>query len=188
MSWNEEIKKQLGHCGTDVRIGQYVVITNPKGVFLGDHVRIDPFTLITTGLKAGNYCRLCSHVVLSGGSKHTVTLNNWNFVGYGSKLFCVSEDYSGEGGPVIDEWNTDNIVTEGGIVFNDYAGVASDVMVFPQVNLPEGCCIGASSFLYTAAKLEEWSVYYGRPPQLKKKRNKNKVLELAVNADRRIRG
>lgn len=188
MPWNEEIKKELGSCGQDVRIGDYVIFTNPKGVHLGDHVRIDPFTLVTTGLRTGNYCRICSHVALTGGSKLNVILNNWNFVGYGSKLFCVSEDYSGEGGPVTDEWNIDNIVTKGDIVFSDYSGIASDVMIFPDITLPVGCCIGAKSFVYTTAQLGEWGVYYGNPLRLRKNRNKENVITGAENADRRIRG
>ena len=63
---------------------------------LHDNVRIDPFTLITTSLEVGNYVQICSHVVLGGGSQHKITLGDWTFIGYGSKLFCASEDYSGE--------------------------------------------------------------------------------------------
>jgi hypothetical protein len=30
IGWNEEIKKELGSCGTNVFIGHNVVFTNPK--------------------------------------------------------------------------------------------------------------------------------------------------------------
>ena len=49
--WNEDIKKELGYCGNNVVIGNYTILTNPKNVFLGDNVRIDPFCLITTALE-----------------------------------------------------------------------------------------------------------------------------------------
>ena len=118
VGWNEEIKKSLKYCGENVFIGQNVVFTNPSEVVLGNNVRIDPFTLVTTALEVGNYIQICSHVVLGGGNQHKITLGNWNFIGYGSKLFCASEDYSGEYGPVNEFWGR-NKIYRGDIVFED---------------------------------------------------------------------
>ena len=74
VGWDEKIKKDLKYCGENVYIGQNVIFTNPKEVILGDNVRIDPFTLITTALEVGNYVQICSHVVLGGGNQHKITL------------------------------------------------------------------------------------------------------------------
>ena len=54
IGWNEDIKKTLGSCGTNVFIGHNVIFTNPSEVHLGNNVRIDPFTLITTKLTVGD--------------------------------------------------------------------------------------------------------------------------------------
>ena len=177
-SWNEKIKKELKYCGENVYIGKNVVLTNPSEVVLGDNVRIDPFTLITTGLNVGNYVQICSHVVLGGGNKHNITLGNWTFIGYGSKLFCASEDYSGEYGPVNEYWGN-NKIFRGDIVFKDYSGIASDVMVFPNVTIPEGCTIGAKSFIHTKNDLKSWSVFLGNPLELHKKRYKENIIKCA---------
>jgi len=149
LGWNEDIKKSLGSCGKNVFIGHNVMITQPENVHLGDNVRIDPFTLITSKLKTGNNVQICSHAVLGGGSQ-TIILGNWSFIGYGSKLFTGSEDYSGEFGPVNDYWGN-NKVFHGDIKFEDFAGIASDVIVFPNVVLPEGVCIGAKSLVVKSA-------------------------------------
>ena len=178
VGWNEEIKKSLKYCGENVFIGQNVVFTNPSEVVLGNNVRIDPFTLVTTALEVGNYIQICSHVVLGGGSQHKITLGNWNFIGYGSKLFCASEDYSGEYGPVNEFWGS-NKIYRGDITFGDYSGIASDVMVFPKVNIPIGCTVGAKSFIYTKNNLEEWSVFIGNPVKFHKSRNKENVIKLS---------
>ena len=178
VGWNEEIKKELGYCGNNVFIGYNTIFTNPKEVFLHDNVRIDPFCLITTGLDVDSYCQICSHVVIGGGSKHNVTLGQWCFIGYGSKLFCASEDYSGNEGPVNEFWGH-NKIFRGDITFKDYSGVASDVMVMPNVTIPEGCTVGAKSFVYTRNILEPWKVFIGNPLEFKKDRNKNNVLILA---------
>lgn len=182
LGWNEEIKKELGYCGNNVYIGNNVLFTNPSEVYLGDNVRIDPFTIITTALEVGNYVQICSHVVLSGGRSHKIKIGNWCFIGYGSKLFCASEDYSGDHGPVNEFWGS-NKIYRGNITLNDYSGVASDVMVFPGVDLPEGCTVGAKSLIYTKNELTPWSVWIGNPIKLHKKRNKQNVIELSNNSD-----
>lgn len=178
IGWNDDIKKHLGSCGKNVFIGHNVVFTNPSEVHLGDNVRIDPFTLITTALEVGNNVQICSHAVLGGGRAHKVKLGNWSWIGYGSKLFCASEDYSGEFGPVNEFWGS-NKIYRGDITFEDYAGIASDVMVFPKVTLPEGCAIGAKSLVYTKNDLQQWGVYLGHPLKLHKPRFKDNVIALS---------
>src|ERR1044071_3810710 len=98
-SWNEDIKRSFKYCGKNVFIGHNTIFTCPEKVILYDNIRIDPFCLITTGLIVLSNCQITSHVVIGGGSRHTVKLGNWTFIGYSSKLFCASEDYSGEEGP-----------------------------------------------------------------------------------------
>lgn len=176
--WNEEIKKQLGSCGKNVFIGHNVVIPHPENVHLGDNVRIDPFTLITASLHTGNNIHITSHVVIGGGGQK-VTMGNWTFLGYGSKLFTASEDYSGDHGAVNEFWGS-NKVFRGDIVINDYAGIASDVMLFPGVELPIGCTIGAQSFVHTkkSKDLIPWSVWLGNPLRFHKERNQEAILRL----------
>lgn len=200
IGWNEDIKKHLGACGENVFIGHNVIFTQPQNVFLGDNVRIDPFTLITSKLKTGNYVQITAYAML-GGSHNTVTLGNWTFIGYGSKLFTNSEDYSGNDGPVNEYWGN-NKVFSGDIEFKDYAGVASDVIVFPGITLPEGCCIGAKSLVHrnewntripfvssvgrfqyetVREELVPYTVFAGNPLSRLKKRNKVAILEKALN-------
>ena len=159
-------------------ISDKVSIYNPQNIELGDNVRIDPFCLITTALEVGEYAQICSHAVLGGGAQHKITLGKWNFIGYGSKLFCASEDYSGEYGPVNEFWGN-NKIFRGDITFKDYSGIASDVIVLPGVTFPEGCTVGASSFVYTKTELREWSVYIGNPLKFHKDRNKENIITLS---------
>lgn len=182
MPWNEEIKTTLGVCGRDVFIGLNTMILAPELCAIGNRVRIDPFTLITTALTTEDNVQICSHVVIGGGSVHRVHLGNWTFIGYGSKLFCGSEDYSGDHGPVNDYWGS-NKVFHGDITIDNYAGVASDVIVMPGVTIPEGCCIGAKSFVYSSKQLEPWTVYVGNPLRKLKARNEEKVKHLAQSGN-----
>lgn len=178
IGWDEEIKKTLGSCGTNVFIGHNVVFTNPSQVYLGNNVRIDPFSLITTSLITGDNIQICSHSVLGGGSRQTITMGNWSFIGYGSKLFTASEDYSGEYGPVNEFWGN-NHVRRGDISILNYAGIASDVILMPGVILPEGCTIGAKSFVYTHKNLLEYSIFLGNPLTFKGYRNKENIIQFS---------
>ena len=176
LGWNEEIKKELGSCGQNVFIGHNVMVSDPYNVHLGDNVRIDPFTLITTKLKTGSNVHITAYAMLGGGGSHKITLGDWSFIGYGSKLFCASEDYSGDHGPVNEFWGS-NKIFRGDISIGDYAGIASDVMLMPGVNIPNGCTIGAKSFVHTRQKLHGWAVYYGNPPEFKRNRDAQIVKE-----------
>lgn len=178
IGWDEEVKKSLGYCGSEVKIGFNTIFTNPKAVFLGDRVRIDPFCLITAGLKTGSNVQICSHTVFGGGDQQTITMGDWSFAGYGSQLFCGSESYDGDHGPINDYWGG-NKVFRGDIRFNDHSGVASSVIVMPGVELPIGCCIGAMSFVYKSTELKAWSVYIGNPLRFHKDRNQLAILEKA---------
>lgn len=185
MSWNEEIKKELKYCGSNVYIGHNTMFINPREVVLHDNVRIDPFCLITTALEVGSNTQITAYAMLGGGSQHKITLGQWCFIGYGSKLFAASEDYSGKQGPVNEFWNPGNKIYRGDIIFKDYSGVASDVIVMPGVTLPEGCCAGAKSFIYNNKDLQEWSVMLGYWENKKYKlgvhqrRDKESVLRIA---------
>lgn len=178
--WNTEFwRDKLGSCGQDVLIGHNVVFTNPESVFLGNHVRIDPFCLITATLQTGDFVHVCSHAVLGGGKLQRVVLKGWNFIGYGSKLFTASEDYSGAGGPVMEHWNPDNKVERGDIVFEDFSGVASDVIVMPKARLPKGMTVGMKSLVWATNIYTPWAKYWGNPIQYQCMRDKEKILEVA---------
>jgi acetyltransferase-like isoleucine patch superfamily enzyme len=174
MAWDESIKKELKYCGENVKIGPYCIFTNPSAVILHDHVRVDPLSLFTVAMNIGSYSHICSHAVLGGGAKHTIRLRGGNFIGYGSKLFCASEDYSGEFGVVGDYW-FENKIFRGDITFEEYSGVASGTIVMPGIVLPKGCTIGAQSFVYKSHGLTEWSIWLGNPLRFHKLRIKSEA-------------
>jgi carbonic anhydrase/acetyltransferase-like protein (isoleucine patch superfamily) len=53
----------------------------------------------------------------------------------------------------------------------------------PGVKFPIGCTIGASSFVYSKSKLDEWSVYLGNPLKFHKKRNKKNVIKFSEDSN-----
>tara|TARA_R110000765_G_scaffold262628_1_gene362557 strand:- start:1587 stop:2144 length:558 start_codon:yes stop_codon:yes gene_type:complete len=174
LGWNEEIKKEFKSCGENVLIGHNVMFARPHLVELGDNVRIDPFTYIGGGLKCGDNIQICSHNTFVG--RKTIHLKGWNFVAYGCKLITASEDFYGNFGPVNDYWG-DNKVYEGDIVFEKYSGVCSDVLVMPNVILPEGTVFAAQSFVGQTHAAKPYEVWLGNPPEKHANRNKDMIIQ-----------
>lgn len=182
--WDEKIKKSFKYCGENVQIGHYNIFANPQEIILHDNVRIDPFCLITSRLEVDSWTHICSHTVLGGGVSQQIKLGIWCFIGYGSKLFTASEDYSGEFGPVNENYGN-NKIYRSDITFKDYSGIASDVMIFPsskddrELILPEGTLIGAKSLWCGSKKLSSWNIYVGNPLKHFKERNDEKVINFS---------
>jgi len=177
MTWDTTWPHRLAACGANVRIGHNVVFTSPERVWLGDNVRIDPFTYISGSLTTGDNVQICAGAVLGG--RAGITLGSWTFVGYGSKLFTASEDYR----YLVNEYWGACHVDSRPILFGDYAGVASDVIVMPGVTLKDGCRIGAKSFIYRSPE-HGWAIYAGNPPNLRRYVVQATVLAEAEQLDR----
>jgi len=71
-------KHLLKECGCDVRIAPSVVITHPDLVCIGDHVAIDDFVYVSTGLSIGKYSHIGPHSSIIGGPA-TGTFAAWLF-------------------------------------------------------------------------------------------------------------
>jgi carbonic anhydrase/acetyltransferase-like protein (isoleucine patch superfamily) len=52
-------------------------------------------------------------------------------------------------------------------------------MVMTGVIIPEGCTVGAKSFVYTKNTLKSWGVYLGSPLEFHKPRNRENVISLS---------
>lgn len=171
--WDPDWHHRFASVGEDVYIGRYCIFTNAHKVNLRSKVRIDPYFLSTCGIEAAGYNHLCAHSAFNGGDKGLVTLGKWAFVGWGSRVFTASDDYTGNYGPHGPFG--ENLMHRGDVTFEDYAGVASGSTVMPGVHVPEGCVIGAHSYCPASAELEPWTIYVtlaGRLVPLKRRNEK----------------
>lgn len=184
LGWDEDIKSRLGGCGTNVFIGKYCSFAYPEKVFLGNNVRIDPYSHIMTQLITGDVVQIMAQTILSGGADHKITLEGSNFIGYGSKIICATEDYTGEHGQVCEFFYENNKIIRGDVVFKKFSGVASNCIIFPSVTLPEGCAIGENSKVQSKDYLTAWSIYYGRPLLFRgtRKQTESKLKEKWLSA------
>jgi len=163
--------------GEDVYISEDSLIKSPHLVKIGSHVAIDKGVIISTETKIGNYVHIAPNVVMIGGKKSKVILEDFSFVAAGTCIVAGSEAYTGEGlvGPTIpEEYRQINYST---IRFSKFSGCGVNCSIMPGVTLAEGSILGANSLLLTDT--EPWTIYVGSPAKPIRARKKELILEYA---------
>jgi acetyltransferase-like isoleucine patch superfamily enzyme len=163
--------------GDDVFIHDLAIIKHPPLSIIGSHNAIDNGVTISTELIMGDYIHIAPYVVVIGGKKSKLVLNDFSFVASGTKIVCGSEDYTGAGlvGPTIPEEYRK--LTYSTVTFEKYAGCGVNCSIMPGVTLAEGSILGANSLL--TKDTEPWTIYVGSPAKPVKIRDRGKIIEYA---------
>lgn len=164
--------------GIDVFLNDFVSITRPELVKIGNHVAIDFGFVCTTGLVIGDYVHISPHVSVIGGKKTSLNIEDFCFISTGSRMICGSELFQGDGliGPMIPDEYKDNQILEP-ITLKRFSGVCANSVVMPGVVISEGSVLGANSFLKEST--EPWTIYAGSPARPIKQRKKEKMYFFA---------
>lgn len=174
---SEKELSQLGikECGSDVLIGRHVIIYEPDKLRIGNHVRIDDFTVISGSITLKNYIHISHFCGLYGGESGIVMED---FSGLSSKcsLYADSDDYSGNSmtNPTIPVKYRPKLVSAP-IFIERHAILGCASVVLPGVTIKEGTAIGSMSLCNKTT--DSWSIYIGIPAQ-KKGIRKKEVLTL----------
>lgn len=157
--------------GTQVLVHPTCVIVGASRISIGDHVRIDPHTMIMTSdseIRIGRHVHIASGVLLSGSCGITVE----DFVGlsHGVKVFSRSDDFSGEHltGPTIPGQFVS--AEEGAVVIGRHAVIGAGSIVMPGVTVGTGAILGSLSLAKDS--LAEWGIFAGVPARFLKERSK----------------
>ena len=147
--------------GGDVRIHTSAVIINPEALRIGNHVRIDPFCLLSAGGKIalGDHIHIAAHCSLIGAAG--IELEDFTGVSHGARLFSAADDMSGTylTGPTVP--NELRSVQSGPIELKRHAVVGTNAVIFPGVTIGEGAIIGALSFV--REDVPAWEIWAGLP-------------------------
>ena len=164
--------------GIDVFLNDFVSITRPELVKIGNHVAIDFGFVCTTGLVIGDYVHISPHVSVIGGKKTSLNIEDFCFISTGSRMICGSELFQGDGliGPMIpEEYKDDQILKP--INLKRFSGVCANSVVMSGVVMSEGSILGANSFLKQST--EPLTIYAGSPARPIKQRKKEKMYSFA---------
>lgn len=169
--------KELGFrtIGKSVLISKKASIYGAENMSIGNNVRIDDFCILSGKISLGNNIHIAASVLLFGG-KTGIELEDYTAISSRSAIYAESDDYSGEfmTSPVIsDEFRH---VISGKVKLCKYSLVGTGCTILPGVTIGEGTAVGAMCLIYN--NLDEWSIYFGIPSRLLKRRRSKKLLEL----------
>lgn len=167
--------KKYKNIGSDVFLSELAIIKHPHLCEIGSHNAIDNGVTIATELVMGNYIHIAPYVVVIGGKKSKLVLEDFSFVAAGTKIVCGSEDYTGGGlvGPTIPEEYRELIYST--VKFEKYSGCGVNCSIMPGVTLAEGSILGANSLL--TKDTEPWTIYVGSPAKPVRKRESKIIIE-----------
>lgn len=145
----EELEK-LGfkHLGENVLISDKCSIYNAKNISIGDHTRIDDFSILSAGdggIEIGRYVHIACFASLIGKSK--ITMKDFSGVSSRVSIYSSSDNYDGE-------WMTNPCLPETvintqhkDVIIGKHVVIGSNSVVLPGVTLFDGSSVGAMSLV-----------------------------------------
>jgi acetyltransferase-like isoleucine patch superfamily enzyme len=174
---SEEELKNLGlkAYGKDVLIGRHAVLYSPQSLSVGNHVRIDDFTIISGNVTLGDYIHVSQFCGLYGGE---AGIEMEDFSGLSSKcsVYAVSDDYTGGSmtNPMVPLAYRPGMISRP-VRIRKHAVIGCNSVVLPGVVVEEGTSVGSMTLCNKST--EPWSVYMGIPARRTGERKKE-ILNL----------
>lgn len=159
----EDELAQIGFAafGRNVRISNRASIYGAQHLRLGDHVRIDDFTVISASgaVTIGSYVHIANHCSLIVGAP--LTFEDYSTISAGGRIFTKSDDYSGSAmtNPTVPEEYT--AVTSAPVTIGRHVIIGASSVILPGSVLEEGVAVGAMSLV--RGTLAGWGIYAGTP-------------------------
>lgn len=172
---SEEEIKTLGFklIGKNVKISKAASIYNPETIEIGDRSRVDDFCVLSGNLKIGRNVHIAPHCLVAGGEKGIV-MEDFSGLAYFVQIFSQSDDYSGRAmtNPTVPSEFKKEFKSP--VYIGRHVIVGAGSIVFPGVNLAEGCSVGAMTLVKKST--DPWGIYVGNPAKRVKDRSKDLLV------------
>lgn len=161
--------------GTGVLVSRFARIYNPANMSLGDHVRIDDFSVLSAApvggplFYVGRYCHIAAGSYVFGSSGFR--MGDFSGLSGGVKIYTATDDYGGDfvTNPTVGA--KFRRVVGNPVVLGDHVIVGAGTVVLPTAEcLEEGVAVGAQSLVRTPCAA--WSVYVGSPARKVRERSR----------------
>ena len=161
--------------GEGVLVDRAASLINVENIAIGNNVRIDLFTMIvaTGEINIGSNIHISSYCYLAG--RAGIELSDFCGLSSGVRLYSVSDDYTGGSLTNVTIPERYKRLASGKVLLGRHVVIGSGAIVMPNVNVLEGCAIGALSFVSKSTL--PWGIYAGVPARRVRERSK-RVLTL----------
>jgi len=165
----------LASAGVDVLISRDARLYGVSRISIGNHVRIDAFTVISAGAPViiGDYVHIAPFCSLSG--KGGIILEDFSGLSGRVSIYTSSDDYSGRTltNPTVPE--EFKAVKSAQVRIGSHVIIGAGTVLLPGASVGEGSAVGALSLVTTP--LPAWKIFSGNPVRLVGKRQRD-LLEL----------
>ncbi|PSJ40073.1 O-acetyltransferase [Zobellella taiwanensis] len=156
--------------GKNIKVSDKASIYNPELIELGDYSRIDDFCIISGNVRIGRFVHVAPQCLLAGGEEGIV-MSDFSGLAYQVQVFTQSDDYSGR------TLTNPNIPSKykrekkSSILLGKHVIVGAGSIIFPGVEVSEGCSVGAMTLVNKST--QPWGIYVGNPARRVKERKKD---------------
>lgn len=174
----EELKQLgLGSVGEHTFISRKASLYNPANIYIGNHVRIDDFCVLSAGdggIYLGNYVHIAVFCSLIGHGK--IQLDDFSGLSSRVSIYSSNDDYSGRAmtNPTVPPHLTN--VKHGNVTIKKHVIVGAGSIILPNVTLSEGVAIGALTLV--RKDCPAFGIYSGSPAKKIGERQRD-LLEMA---------
>ena len=81
--------------GEDIQISRFAHFYGAKNIYIGDHVRIDDFCILSGEIALGSYFHLAANVLLFAGDCG-IEIGDYSTLSSRCAVYAISDDYTGE--------------------------------------------------------------------------------------------
>ena len=160
----------------DVKISSLASFDKPHLMSIGPRSRIDDFCSLSGNIIIGQnvHIAVMNSIV---ASEQPIEMEDYSGLAFGCRLFSSSDDYSGESltNPTIPAKYKS--IKHGLIRLGRHVIVGTNSIIFPGVEVAEGCAIGANSLVNNSTS--PWGIYAGSPARRIKERSRT-LLDLEL--------
>ena len=160
--YSEEELQQMGfaHVGHDVMISRKASIYGASNIWIGNHVRVDDFCVLSGKITFGNYIHVAVTTTLFGGTAG-ITFEDYTGISSHCAVYAASDDYSGDfmTNPTVPEKFT-NVIEEP-VVIKKYSNIGAGCIILPGVTIAEGCALCAMTLATSRSEARRcWNWIY----------------------------
>lgn len=175
LSSAELIGAGFGSLGRSVLVSRDARIYGAENVSLGDHCRIDDFSIVSAAepVNLGRNVHIATYCALFG--RHGITMADFSGLSSRVTIYTASDDYSGRtltNPTVPDQYKA---VNSGPVVLGRHVIIGAGSVILPGVTIGDGSAVGTLSLV--SRDISEWTVAVGVPARPVKERSKE-LLEL----------
>lgn len=184
MRWlNQKELKQFKSVGENVLIDATCQFVNPENITIGNHVRIDCFSMLSAqnDIEFGNYIHAAAYVqLITAGGK--ITMHNFTALAARTTLLTASDDF-------IDGYmNNPTMPIEtrkvkmGPITLEKFCMTGCGAVILPGITMHEGSAAGALTLI--DKDVQPFNLIVGCPSKIIGTRNKETLyaMERKINA------